>query len=184
MSGVEPLLLEAGCFIASTAIKSYLDHRNKLINENREDELLTSQIKKFIYNRMDCESDVDNIPPEVSTIYPEEKSDDDEGDTKTITQLVLDSLPPMKRINKRRSVLGFNPQKIKDFVVDTARSLTPQKQRIVETPPEFDKFVRKVLVFIRNEMIIQDDTDCTLLQQRHYTAKLMRSLCIQDKNER
>jgi len=177
---MEPFLPMIGSAAAS-GVKMYLNHRKKLISENRQDELLTSQIKKFIYSKMDGEED--DIP-DVTTIYPEEKSDDDDADTKTISQKVLESLPPMKRENKRRSVLGFNPQRIKEFVVDTARSLTPQKQKVVDTPPEFDKFVKKVLVFIRNEMIIQEDTDCTLLQQKHYTAKLMRSLCIQDKNER
>lgn len=71
-------------------MKGYLGHLNVLISENGEDELLTNQIKEFVYNELNFDTSGNSINDFVS-------------ETKTVTQKVRDSFPPMKRENKRKS---------------------------------------------------------------------------------
>jgi hypothetical protein len=56
------VLAEIACVAGRQGLQEYMKHRERLISENREDELISSQIKKYsnnIYNRMTSR---DNTP--------------------------------------------------------------------------------------------------------------------------
>jgi hypothetical protein len=93
-------------------------------------------------------------------LYNDEKSDDDANDKKTITETIMESMKPISQ-NVRRSSLGINAQRIKDFVsqpIQSAiRSLTPSRRKSVQfedskvdtpnTHAEFDLVVKKIITY-------------------------------------
>ena len=127
---MEVALLELGVTVGIEATKSYLNHRQQLIDEHREDELISSRVNKYLREQyINMSTSRDNTPVNSSPLIAPSPTT-----TETTTS------------------------KIRDFL----RSITPVRRSAPaladSVQPEFQEFVRKLLVFIRNESICQIQT--------------------------
>jgi hypothetical protein len=136
---MEAALIEIGITAGIQAAKLYYTHRKRMIDDNREDELLSSRVKKYI--SQSNESDRESVASHSSRFH------------------------------------------------SWIKSVTPGRRRETDTEhninPEFHEFVRKLLVFIKNEAICQaENPNCHLLKHRHYQQLLILSLIDQHEHDR
>jgi hypothetical protein len=152
---METIMIEIGLTIGAQATKSYMSHREHMINEHREDELISYRVKNFVNKQYIKMSSRDTTPIPNSTTTTDSSS------------------PLDPRIG------GVLSSKIKDFL---ARNITPLKKRssLIESPDnaEFYEFVRKLMVFIKNESVCQSKNPESklLLKHKHYRELLLQSL--------
>jgi hypothetical protein len=138
---MEAALIELGIATGIQAAKIYYKHREKMIAENREDELLSSRVKKYISQSND--SDRESVASHSSRFHS-----------------WLKSVTPGRR---RESQL-----------VEMEHDINP----------EFQEFVRKLLVFVKNEAICQaENPNSHLLKHKHYQQLLILSLMDQHEKD-
>jgi hypothetical protein len=138
---MEAILIEIGITAGIQAAKIYYNHRKQMIEDNREDELLSSRVKKYISQSND--SDRESVASSHSSRFYH----------------WLKSVTPSRR---RESQL------IENIEFDAIT-------------PEFHEFVRKLLVFIKNEAICQaENPNSHLLKHKHYQQLLILSLMDQN----
>jgi hypothetical protein len=141
---MEAALIEIAITAGIQAAKIYYKHRERMIAENREDELLSSRVKKFI--SQSNESDKDSVASSHSSRFHH----------------WLKSVTPGRR---RESQLTENIE-------------------FEAINPEFQEFVRKLLVFIKNEAICQaENPNSHLLKHKHYQQLLILSLMDQHEKD-
>jgi hypothetical protein len=182
---MEIVLIELSTIIATEGIKSYLHYRKKMIEDGREDELTTSRIKKYINNNImsssrDITPNRQSIDTEISleNIYEDEKEQEekeDEENRKSITEVILRSMPIKQP--QRKSLIGINTQMVKNLI---NRAKTPLKkiqevEKKVVINPEFTEFMKDIMVFAIHEFESQK-TEPLLLKHKQYRALLERHL--------
>ena len=145
---MEIVLIELSTIIATQGLKSYLNHRERMIEEGREDELTSVRIKKYINNNiMSSSRDITPIRQSIDTeislenIYEDEKEEnEDEENRKSITEVILKSMPIKQP--QRKSLIGINTQMVKNLI---SRAKTPLKKY---------QRLKKKLLSIQNLMIL------------------------------
>jgi hypothetical protein len=173
----------------------YLDHRKKLKDEGHEDALLSSQIKKVggdimegIKSRFSSRDNTpmrsrDVIPEEdeeeplLTDTYPDEKSvdeNDEHSGRLSVAESVLNSIPKLR----------LSRSKPKNSAINFISNLM-QKKETKKTNKVFEEFAIMIMRFIAHELITQDEQPNHVLQQhKHYTAKLLKSLELQQKGKK
>ncbi len=179
---MEVVLIELSTIIATEGIKSYLKHRKKMIEEGREDELASFKIKKYL-NTLNMSSSRDitpnrqSIDTEISleNIYEDEKEEnEDEENRKSITEVILRSMPIKQP--QRKSLIGINTQMVKNLI---NRAKTPLKKiqevekKVVN--PEFTEFMKDIMVFAIHEFE-SEKSEPLLIKHKQYRALLDRHL--------
>jgi hypothetical protein len=149
---MEAALIEIGITAGIQVAKTYYTHRKKMIADNREDELLSSRVKKCISQSGD--SDRESVSSH-SSRFPK-------GSPGALHSWIKSITP-----GRHRTALG------ESHLVDMEHDINP----------EFYEFVRKLLVFIKNEAICQaENPNSHLLKHKHYQQLLILSLM--DQSER
>ena len=179
---MEICLIELSTIIATQGIKSYLQHRERMIEDGREDELTSSRIKKYLNNTiMSSSRDTTPIRQSIDTeislenIYEDEQEENEEENRKSITEVILKSMP-IKQL-QRKSLIGINTQMVKNLI---NRAKTPFKkiqevEKKVVINPEFTEFMKDILVFAIHEFECQK-SEPLLLKHKQYRALLERHL--------
>jgi len=180
---MEVVLIELSTIIATQGLKSYLNHRERMIEDGREDELTSVRIKKYINNNImsssrDITPNRQSIDTEISleNIYEDEKEEnEDEENRKSITEVILRSMPIKQP--QRKSLIGINTQMVKNLI---NRAKTPLKkiqevEKKVVINPEFNEFMKDIMIFAIHEFESQK-TEPLLLKHKQYRALLERHL--------
>jgi hypothetical protein len=179
---MEIVLIELSTIIATEGLKSYLKHRKKMIEEGREDELTSSRIKKYLNNTImsssrDTTPNPQSIDTEISleNIYEDEQEENEEENRKSITEVILKSMPIKQQ--QRKSIIGVNTQMVRNLI---SRAKTPLKKiQEVEKKnpinPEFTEFMRDIMVFAIHEFE-SEKSQPLLLKHKQYRALLERHL--------
>ncbi len=172
-------------------LNMYLKHRQKMKDDGHEDALLTFQIKKVGNDIMEGVksrfSSRDNTPvrnrdsedePSLTDTYPEEKSVD-ENDENTarlsVAESVLNSIPKLR----------LSKSKPKNSAVNFISNLMQKKEVKKSANKVFEEFVLMLLRFVSHELITQEEQPNHILQEhRHYTAKLLKSLELQQRKKK
>jgi hypothetical protein len=104
--------------------------------------------------------------PLLSNLYPDESSEEDEA----VIEKDHKPLPNFK--SKMRACLT-NPLSVTFLDILKHKKKEKPKEELME----LEQFVKKLIVFIKNELMIQDgNSDALLLQQKHLTHKLLCQL--------
>jgi hypothetical protein len=178
---MEICLIELSTIIATQGIKSYLQHRERMIEDGREDELTSSRIKKYLNNTIMSSRDTTPIRQSIDTeislenIYEDEKEEDEEENRKSITEVILKSMPIKQP--QRKSLIGINTQMVKNLI---SRAKTPLKkiqevEKKVVINPEFTEFMKDIMVFAIHEYE-SEKSQPLLLKHKQYRALLERHL--------
>jgi hypothetical protein len=179
---MEIVLIELSTIIATQGLKSYLNHRERMIEDGREDELTSVRIKKYINNNiMSSSRDTTPIRQSIDTeislenIYEDEKEEDEEENRKSITEVILKSMPIKQP--QRKSLIGINTQMVKNLI---SRAKTPLKkiqevEKKVVINPEFTEFMKDIMVFAIHEYE-SEKSQPLLLKHKQYRALLERHL--------
>ena len=178
---MEICLIELSTIIATQGIKSYLQHRERMIEDGREDELTSSRIKKYLNNTIMSSRDTTPIRQSIDTeislenIYEDEQEENEEENRKSITEVILKSMPIKQP--QRKSLIGINTQMVKNLI---SRAKTPLKkiqevEKKVVINPEFTEFMKDIMVFAIHEFESQK-TEPLLLKHKQYRALLERHL--------
>jgi hypothetical protein len=180
---MEIVLLELSTIIATQGIKSYLQHRERMIEEGREDELTSVRIKKYLNNTIMSSLSRDTTPiresidTEISleNIYEDEQEEKEEENRKSITEVILKSMPIKQP--QRKSIIGVNTQMVRNLI---NRAKTPLKkiqevEKKVVINPEFNEFMRDIMVFAIHEYE-SERSNPILLKHKQYRALLERHL--------
>ncbi len=126
---MEIVLIELSTIIATQCIKSYLNHRERMIEDGREDELASFKLKKYINNTTMSSRDTTPIRQSIDTeislenIYEDEQEENEEENRKSITEVILKSMPIKQP--QRKSLIGINTQMVKNLI---NRAKTPLKK--------------------------------------------------------
>ena len=179
---MEIVLIELSTIIATQGIKSYLQHRERMIEDGREDELTSSRIKKYLNNTIMSSRDTTPIRQSIDTeislenIYEDEKEENEEENRKSITEVILKSIPAIKQ-PQRKSLIGINTQMVKNLIsrAKTPLKKIPEAEKKIIINPEFTEFMRDIMVFAIHEFESQK-TEPLLLKHKQYRALLERHL--------
>jgi hypothetical protein len=176
---MEIVLIELSTIIATQGIKSYLQHRERMIGDGREDELTSSRIKKYI-NTLNMSRDITpnrQSESEISleNIYEDEKEEnEDEENRKSITEVILKSRPI--KIPQRKSVIGINTQMVRNLINRAKTPLRkPEAEKKVVINSEFTEFMKDIMVFAIHEYE-SERTEPLLIKHKQYRALLDRHL--------
>ena len=177
---MEIVFIELSTIIATEGVKAFLKHRKKMIEEGREDELASFKIKKYINNINMSRDTTPNRQSEseisLENIYDDEKEEDEEENRKSITEVILKSMPIKQP--QRKSLMGINSQMVKNLI---SRAKMPLKKiaevesKKVVINPEFTEFMKDIMTFAVNEFESQKN-EPLLLKHKQYRALLERSL--------
>jgi hypothetical protein len=179
---MEIVLIELSTIIATEGIKSYLHHRERMIEEGREDELTSSRIKKYLNNTImsssrDTTPNRQSIDTEISleNIYEDEQEENEEENRKSITEVILKSMPIKQP--QRKSLIGINTQMVKNLIsrAKTPLKKIPEAEKKVVINPEFTEFMKDIMVFAIHEFESQK-SEPLLLKHKQYRALLERHL--------
>jgi ABC-type oligopeptide transport system ATPase subunit len=176
-------------------LRQYLAHRKNVIEDGREDELISNRVKKYtdsIYKAMSRDNtplkkiDENDEIPELKDLYDSSDCSEDEN-RQSITESILKSVPKIVQ-PQRKNISGFNTSYVKKLF----RDLTPVKKKVekiekkIETvaTPELENLVKMVLVFVKNEMECQKD-DPLAVYHKHKALydRMGVSIANQLKNE-
>ncbi len=178
---MEIVLIELSTIIATQGIKSYLQHRERMIEDGREDELTSSRIKKYLNNTIMSSRDTTPIRQSIDTeislenIYEDEQEENEEENRKSITEVILKSMPIKQP--QRKSLIGINTQMVKNLIsrAKTPLKKIPEAEKKIIINPEFTEFMRDIMVFAIHEFESQK-TEPLLLKHKQYRALLERHL--------
>lgn len=180
-------MIELTSIVASQGIKKYLAHRRGMIENGKESQLISTKLNKIskeVIRRMSGNSEkilekleeevlpiLEDTAIDLEKVYEEEVEGEEDVIRKSITEKIMDSMPKLPKIKLKRNSVGFNPALIKSFLNPIEKK--PEK----EIPPEFEKFVSKLINFLRDEIRYMDEND-NARYQRHkdYTAKLIKAI--------
>jgi hypothetical protein len=157
---MEIVLIELSLTAGVQGAKYYLKHRERMIAENREDELVSSRVKKYINNKLSqsADSDKDSVASSHSSRFHH----------------WLKSITPGRR--RTGLGLGLSPA--------LGESQLTENIEFEAINPEFQEFVRKLLVFVKNEAICQaENPNSHLLKHKHYQQLLILSLMDQHEKD-
>ncbi len=179
---MEICLIELSTIIATQGLKSYLQHRERMIEDGCEDELTSVKIKKYLNNTIMSSRDTTPIRQSIDTeislenIYEDEKEEnEDEENRKSITEAILKSMPIKQP--QRKSLIGINSQMVKNLLsrAKTPLKKIPEVEKKVAINPEFNEFMKDIMVFAIHEFESQK-TEPLLLKHKQYRALLERHL--------
>ena len=107
---------------------------------------------------------------------------DEKDDRNSIVDQIIDEIPRLSRPVLKRSS-HINPQNLKKLIEKIEEIPKPKpKEEGTKISPEFEEFVKKILIFIRNEIHIQDtEPNSGLQSHKHFHKKLELSLKNQSK---
>jgi hypothetical protein len=180
------VMIELSSVVLINGGKQYLDHRKKLIQEGRQDELLSSHVRDLINEQIDWSISMgESIKKSADNIY-NRMATPEKVDTLTDSSIPTDS---------QNEVIEKRPASYSSRVKEFIRSSTPQKLRssidrlttpskVAATPtslapsnPDFHKFIIDLLVFVEQEFELQkSDPESVTLKQKDYHDKLIRNL--------
>jgi hypothetical protein len=172
---------EIGAFVANQAVNAYIRHRERIIDEGREEILLTSRIKKSVNNIMSRST----TPVKLEELYDEEKSETEEieNEVHSVAESIMATMPRFSTPTKKRNSLsGYNPRELFLRGANVVRrSLTPLKKEVVaDFPSELTTFTQHLLLFLRDEMKYQsENSDAQYQSHKTYSDKLAKSLQLQ-----
>jgi hypothetical protein len=153
---MEPFIVEVSVSVGDFALRTYMEHRQHVIDEGKADELISNRVKKYVneqYTRMSSPSSGSATATAIAT-------------------------------NKIETTDVRYSSKLRNYL----RNITPNRNHGSDDNhgisgnehTEFHEFVRKLLVFVRNESICQaTDNNSHLLKHKHYRELLMKSLADQ-----
>jgi hypothetical protein len=169
-------MIEFSGICAKEGLHQYLEHRRKVIADGKEDELISSRVKKYsqnVYNKMSRSSTPLQERPQSPIVSMEEtykdpdenKSDVDDEDhslEQEVGKKVLKEMPPMSTKSKS-SLKGFNTSKILNYLKRTVTptgvvaSLTPTIKRVaneitVDVLTDINNAVNTEITDIENEI--------------------------------
>jgi len=179
---MEIVLIELSTIIATEGIKSYLHYRKKMIEEGREDELTSVRIKKYINNSiMSSSRDTTPIRQSIDTeislenIYEDEQEENEEENRKSITEVILKSMPIKQP--QRKSLIGINSQMVKNLIsrAKTPLKKIPETEKKIAINPEFNDFMKDIMIFAIHEYE-SERSNPLLLKHKQYRALLERHL--------
>jgi ABC-type oligopeptide transport system ATPase subunit len=155
---MEAIIIEVSVSASVSALRTYMDHRQRIIEEGKEDELISSRVKKFVHEQYSKMSSRDTTPSSHDVLLP----------TTTTTEEAEANSPTLTK--KNGSLFSHY-----------LRNITPNRTKKAPTiHPEFHEFVRKLLVFVNNESLCQSEPNSHLLKHQHYRALLLQSLMEED----
>ena len=167
--------------IGNRGVKEYLQHRKFMIEEGRQDELITYKVKKFstdVYNKMSSrENSRDNTPMRLERVYEdeeEEKVDERQSITEALMKMPINQ-------KQRKSIMGVNWFNRLSKTLDK-----PTVEKVIETTinPEFEKFVKDVFsVVIHEYHILKDNPNQPKLKYRHYRSLFEKTLSMMEKEK-
>jgi hypothetical protein len=180
MSGLEPIIISSAN-LAVDGIEFYLKRRAELIEKGEIplDQKISNGVKRFSQNVIKVLSR-DSTPIKICDVYLDEKEMDEKDDRNSIIYEIIDEIPKISRPILKRSS-HINPQNLKKLI-DKIKEMPKPKEEETKISPEFEEFVKKILVFIRNEIHIQDtEPNSGLQMHKHFHKKLELSLKNQNK---
>ena len=178
MSGLESSLIIGGTQLAIDGVNLYMKKRQEKIDRGEKtiDQKISEGVKNFVKSLSREATPQKERPSEFSDIYEEEKSEPDSREN--IINEIIDDIPIISQ-SVMKTKTKSNPKLIKKLfgVLKPTADLDNKKY-----DPEFNEFVNKVLIFIRNEMHVQDMSENPiLLSHNHYHKKLTQSIDTQRK---
>jgi hypothetical protein len=87
---MEIVLIELSTIIATQGLKSYLQHRERMIEDGREDELTSVKIKKYLNNTIMSSRDTTPIRQSIDTeislenIYEDKKEENEDEENRKL----------------------------------------------------------------------------------------------------
>ena len=118
-----------------------------------------------------------SIDTEISleNIYEDEQEENEEENRKSITEVILKSMPIKQP--QRKSLIGINTQMVRNLInrAKTPLKKIPEAEKKIAINPEFTEFIKDIMVFAIHEYE-SERSNPLLLKHKQYRALLERHL--------